>query len=73
MTLATIKSAIEGLPEDEKTALIDWLLSRDREEWDKQIAEDFSAGGRGAKLLEEVDAAIDRRQFKPSPQGPSGS
>jgi len=65
MTLATIKTAIEGLPAEEKTALVEWLLSLDREEWDKQIAEDFSAGGRGAKLLEEVDAAIDRDDFKP--------
>jgi len=65
MTLAAIKSAIEELPEKQRTALLDWLLSRDREEWDKQIVEDFSAGGRGGKLLEEVDAAIDRGNFKP--------
>jgi hypothetical protein len=67
MTLAAIKSAIEGLPEEEKSALIDWLLSRDRKDWDKQIAEDFSPGGRGVKLLDKVDAAIDRGDFKPSP------
>jgi hypothetical protein len=66
MTLAAIKTAIEGLPEKEKTALITWLLSRDREDWDKQIAEDFSPGAQGAKLLEEVDGAIDRGDFKPS-------
>jgi len=65
MTLATIKSAIEGLPEEEKAALMDWLLSRDREDWDKQITEDFSPGGRGAKLLDEVDTAIQRGNFKP--------
>jgi hypothetical protein len=65
MTLATIKSAIEGLAEEEKTALIDWLLSRDREDWDKQITEDFSPGGRGSKLLDEIDAAINRGDFKP--------
>jgi hypothetical protein len=65
MTLATIKSAIEGLPEEEKTALIDWLLSRDREDWDKQITQDFSPGGRGAKLLDEVDNTIQRGDFKP--------
>ena len=67
MTLATIKSAIEGLPEEEKAALMDWLLSRDREDWDKQITEDFSPGGRGAKLLDEVDTAISRGDFKPLP------
>jgi hypothetical protein len=65
MTLATIKSAIEGLPEEEKTALIDWLLSRDREDWDKQITQDFSPDGRGAKLLDEVDNTIQRGDFKP--------
>jgi hypothetical protein len=66
MTLATIQSAIEGLSEEEKAALLEWLLSRDREDWSKQIAEDFSPGGRGTKLLEKVDAAMDRRRFKPS-------
>jgi hypothetical protein len=65
MTLTAIKSAIEELPDEQKGALLDWLLSLDREEWDKQIAEDFSAGGRGASLLKEVDAAIDRGDFKP--------
>jgi hypothetical protein len=65
MTLAAIKSAIEELPEEEKGALVDWLLNRDREEWDRQTTEDFSPGGRGASLLEEVDAAIDRGDFKP--------
>jgi len=65
MTLGAIKSAIEELTEEERTALIDWLLSRDREAWDKQMAEDFSPGGRGGKLLDEVDAAIDRGDFKP--------
>ncbi|MBI1940618.1 MAG: hypothetical protein HYS33_03820 [Acidobacteria bacterium] len=65
MTLPAIKSAIEGLPEEEKEALITWLLSRDRGEWDKQISEDFSPGGGGTSLLEEVDEAIDRGDFKP--------
>lgn len=64
MTLATIKSAIEGLPEEEKTALMEWLLSRDREDWDKQIKQDFSPGGCGTKLLDEVDTAIQRGDFK---------
>ncbi|MBZ5545512.1 MAG: hypothetical protein LAO07_17840 [Acidobacteriia bacterium] len=67
MTLATIKSAIKGLPEEERTALIDWLLSRDREDWDKEITQDFSPGGQGMMSLEKVDAAIDRGDFKPSP------
>ncbi len=65
MNLTRIKSAIEGLDEEEKAVLITWLVSRDRKAWDEQIAEDFSPGGRGAKLLEDVDSAIDRGDFKP--------
>jgi len=65
VTLAAIKSAIEELPEDEQDALIEWLLKRDREGWDRQIIEDFSPGRPGARLLDEVDAAIDRGDFKP--------
>jgi hypothetical protein len=65
VTLNGIKSAIEELPEEEKRALVDWLLSLDREKWDEEISEDFSAGGRGMSILDEVDAAIDRGDFKP--------
>jgi hypothetical protein len=65
VTLNAIKSVIEELPEKEKRALVDWLLALDREKWDEEIAEDFSAGGRGMKMLDEVDAAIDRGEFKP--------
>jgi len=65
VTLIAIKSAIEELPEEEKRALVDWLLSLDREKWDEEISEDFSAGGRGMKMLDKVDAAIDRGEFKP--------
>ena len=65
MTLNAIKSAIEELPEEEKHTLVDWLLSLDRQKWDEEISEDFSPGGRGMKVLDEVDAAIDRGDFKP--------
>ncbi len=65
MTLNAIKSAIEELPEEEKRALVDWLLSLDREKWNEEISEDFSPGGRGMKMLDEVDAAIERGDFKP--------
>jgi hypothetical protein len=65
MTLAAVKSAIEELPEEERGALIAPPPPPDREEWDRQIAEDFAPGGRGSSLLEEVDAAIDRGDFKP--------
>jgi hypothetical protein len=65
MTLAAIKDAIQGLSDEEKTALIDWLADVERELWDSQIARDFSPGGAGMDLLKEVDAEIERGNFKP--------
>lgn len=47
MTLEAIKEAITELPLDEKTRLAEWLLRQGMEEWDRQIEEDFSPGGRG--------------------------
>jgi hypothetical protein len=63
--LTAIKPAIEELPEEEKRALVDWLLALDREKWDTEISEDFSPSGRGMKILNQVDAAIDRGDFRP--------
>ena len=61
MTLAEIKDAIEQLPGEDRTALASWLADLERKEWDDQIRHDFSPGGPGLALLEEVDAQIDRR------------
>lgn len=63
--LADIKAAIEDLPEEERTALASWLARLDRQAWDTEIAADFSPGGAGMKLLEEVDSHIDQGNFIP--------
>ena len=65
MSLAEIKSLITELSDRERAELAAWLLSLDREVWDRQIETDFSPGGAGKKLLEEVDSAIDRGDYKP--------
>jgi len=64
MKLAEIKTVISELSDNEQAELTAWLLDRDREAWDRQIEADFSPGGRGKKLLDEVDAAINRGDFK---------
>jgi hypothetical protein len=64
MTLAELKDAIEHLPGEDRTALASWLADLEREEWDGQIRHDFSPGGPGLALLKEVDAQIDRGNFK---------
>jgi hypothetical protein len=65
MKLAELKSAISELSDQERTELAAWLLSLDREAWDREIVADFSPGGAGMKLLDEVDAAIEQGEFKP--------
>ena len=65
MTVEAIKEAIAELPSDEKTSLAAWLLKQDMEEWDKQIEDDFSPGGRGMALLEEAEADIREGRVKP--------
>ena len=58
MTLEAIKQAIADLPEGEKISLVAWLTEQDAKAWDKQIEDDFSAGGAGSALLESWDAEI---------------
>lgn len=58
MTLQAIKRAIRELPERKKSSLLSWLRRQDAKAWDKQIAEDFSEGGRGSQLIESWDAEI---------------
>jgi hypothetical protein len=50
--------AITVLSPDEKSCLAAWLLQQDMEEWDRQIEQDFSPGGRGMALLEEAEADV---------------
>jgi hypothetical protein len=65
MTIEAIKDAIAELPLDEKTRLAAWLVQQDLREWDRQIGEDFSAGGRGMALLEEAEADVREGRVQP--------
>ena len=65
MTVESIKQAIAELPAEEKTSLAIWLFQQDMEEWDRQIEEDFSPGGRGMALMEEAEADVRGGRVKP--------
>jgi hypothetical protein len=65
MSLLEVQQTIETLSEEDQAALVAWLERRDRELWDRQITRDFSAGGAGMALLEQVDAEIEKGNFKP--------
>src|ERR1019366_10204549 len=65
MTLEAIKQAIADLPEGEKISLVAWLTEQDAKAWDKQIEDDFFAGGAGSALLESWDAEIRNEKSVP--------
>jgi hypothetical protein len=59
LSVEAIKRLIEHLPPEVQTALARWMSERDGKTWDDQIEQDFSTGGAGVGLLEEMHARID--------------
>ena len=69
MDLAEIQRAIEALPKDQQTLLTAWLYERYQAEWDAEIERDFSPGGAGVELIEEMKADARAGKFRPFEQG----
>ncbi len=69
MDLAEIQRAIEMLPKDQQTALAAWFSARDEAEWDAEMERDFSTGGAGMTLLEEMKADARAGRFHPFDEG----
>ncbi len=69
MDLPEIQHAIEELPKEQQTALAAWLTTREQAEWDAEIERDFSAGGAGLALLEEMKADVRAGKFHPFEEG----
>ena len=65
MTVQSLKEAIVGLPEEERHSLTLWLNGLDSDDWDKEMAKDFSPGGRGAHVVDKVKADIAAGKFRP--------
>ena len=62
MTLEAIKEAIISLPREERHALAFWLNELENDEWDKQMREDFSPGGRLMPLVEKITREFAERK-----------
>lgn len=69
MDLAEIQHAIEDLPKEQQTRLAAWLVQRDQAEWDAEIERDFSTGGAGLALLDEIKADLRAGKFQPFEKG----
>jgi hypothetical protein len=65
MDIGEIQRAIEALSPEQQMALLEWLAERDRREWDAQIEGDFSPGGAGMHLLDQVKAQVRRGESVP--------
>ena len=70
MTLPEIQRAIEALPEEEQAQLASWVAERDLAVWDAEIERDFSTGGAGAEMLDNVRQQVRAGESKPLAQGP---
>ena len=66
--MEAIKEVIAALPEDERHSLAAWLNELEYDEWDNQIAMDFSPGGRGMVWGETIKADIAAGKFRPVEQ-----
>jgi hypothetical protein len=57
-SLETIKEAIAKLPAEDQAALSSWLSAQTMDDWDREMAQDFSPGGRGAAVMERVESDL---------------
>jgi len=69
MTVEALKEAIAELPEEERASLAGWLIQHDYDAWDKQMAEDYSPGGRGMTFYEQVQREISEGKTRPMEEG----
>jgi len=69
MTVEAIKDAIQHLPEDERTSLVAWLNEMEYDDWDKQMAKDFSPGGRGAEWARQLKQEAAQAENVPIKEG----
>jgi len=69
MTVEAIKDAIVHLSGAERQRLAEWFNHIQEDEWDRQMERDFTPGGRGAHLLEEVEREIEAGDAAPLEEG----
>lgn len=69
LTMDAIKEAISHLPYEEKETLASWLNASTMDDWDRQIEQDFSSGGRGAGILEEFRSEARATNLEPLTDG----
>jgi hypothetical protein len=67
MSLAEIEKAVTELSRAELAKLAVFVSQQDKLVWDEELEQDFSAGGKHAAALKQIDAEIDAGNFRPMP------
>jgi len=65
MSVEAIKEEISQMSAEDRRHLAEWLEELDELEWDRQIEEDFSPGGRGMPLLAELEQELAEGKTRP--------
>jgi hypothetical protein len=58
MTVDAINAAIAELSEEDASSLAIWLMEKGYGQWHREMVADFSPGGCGIKLFEQVQREI---------------
>jgi hypothetical protein len=69
MDLTEIQHTIELLPAEQQAELAAWIAERDQAEWETEIERDFSRGGSGTALIEEIKADVRAGKYLPFEEG----
>ena len=69
MTVEALKEVIARLPDYERHSIAAWLNELDYDDWDRQMAADFSPGGRGTAVVEKVKGEIAQGNAIPFEEG----
>jgi hypothetical protein len=65
MSITEIKTAIEGLSEEERCELSAWFLNLPMDDWDRQMQQDAKPGGKLHQLAREAAEEYRRGECRP--------
>jgi hypothetical protein len=69
MTLEALKETIAELPENDRCSLAAWLNELNYDDWDREMVADFSPGGRGMALVEQIQREVAEGKSVPFQEG----
>jgi hypothetical protein len=69
MTLEAIQEAIKHLSEEERRKLAGWFEGMEEAAWDEELKRDFAPGGRGERLVNDIQREVSEGKARPIEEG----